>query len=125
MLDSLGIFCYTVKDMKIVSIGAFMKKENRKLAKTLVLITQLGLNVLVTIFLCVWFGDFLDKRFGTGFWMIVFLLLGVLAAYRNAYMMTKSFYAKDKEREDKEAEYWEDFKREREKNEREEKHGKR
>lgn len=125
MLDSLGIFCYTVKDMKIVSIGAFMKKENRKLAKTLVLITQLGLNVLVTIFLCVWFGDFLDKRFGTGFWMIVFLLLGVLGAYRNAYMMTKSFYAKDKEREDKEAEYWEDFKREREKNEREEKHGKR
>lgn len=93
-----------------------MNKENRKLVKTLVLITQLGLNVLVTIFICVWFGSFLDEKLGTGFLMIIFLFLGILAAYRNAYVMTKSFYAKDKQREDREQAYFDNLKKEREKN---------
>lgn len=101
-----------------------MKKENRSIAKALVLITQLGLNILVTIFLCVWFGSFLDRQFGTGFWMIIFLFLGIAAAYRNAYVITKIFYAKQKEREDREAAYWEGLKEEREKNGRKGKRGK-
>ena len=83
-----------------------MKKENRDVVKALFLITQLGLNMLVTIFLSVWFGSFLDRKLGTGFLMIVFLILGILAAYRNAYMMTKAFYAKAKRKEEKEQEYF-------------------
>ena len=91
-----------------------MKKENRKIVRAVVLITQLGFHMLVTIFMCVWFGSFLDRKLGTGFLMIVFLILGILAAYRNAYVMTKSFYAKDKSREEKEQEYFDNLKKERE-----------
>ena len=65
-----------------------MKKENRNIARALFLITQLGINMLVTIFLSAWFGSFLDRKLGTSFFLIVFLILGILAAYRNAYKMT-------------------------------------
>ena len=90
------------------------KKEKRKIVKAIFLITQLGFNMLVTIFLSTWFGRFLDQKLGTGFLMIIFLILGILAAYRNAYTMTKAFYAKDKTREEKEQEYFDSLKRERE-----------
>ena len=90
------------------------KKERRKIVKAIFLITQLGFNMLVTIFLSTWFGWFLDQKLGTGFIMIIFLILGILAAYRNAYVMTKAFYAKDKSREEKEQEYFDSLKRERE-----------
>ncbi len=83
-----------------------MKKENRNVVKALFLITQLGVNMLVTIFLSAWFGYFLDRKLGTGFFLILFLILGILAAYRNAYKMTKTFYAKDKRREEREQEYF-------------------
>ncbi|MCI8624947.1 MAG: AtpZ/AtpI family protein [Lachnospiraceae bacterium] len=83
-----------------------MKKENRNIARALFLITQLGINMLVTIFLSAWFGSFLDRKLGTSFFLIVFLILGILAAYRNAYKMTKIFYAKDKRREEREQEYF-------------------
>lgn len=91
-----------------------MKKENRKIIKALLLITQLGMNILVTVFLCVWFGRFLDQKLNTQVWFIVFLILGLLAAYRNAYVMTKAFYAKDKSREEKQQEYFDSLTRERE-----------
>ena len=95
-----------------------MKKDRRTIVKALLLITQLGFNVLVTIFLCVWFGSFLDRKLGTGFLMIVFLVLGILAAYRNGYMMTKSFYTKNKSREELEQDYFDRLKKERESNDR-------
>lgn len=87
-------------------------KQNGKVIKALVLITQLGISMMVPIFLCVFVGNFIDKKAGTSFVMLVFLLLGIAAAFRNVYYLLKPFYAKDKEREDAELAYIERLKAE-------------
>ncbi len=86
-----------------------MKKSN-DVVKGIIMITQIGLTMLVPIFLCVFIGYQMDHHFHTGFWLIIFLVLGVMAAFRNVYVLTKQFYAKDKSREDAEIRYFEDLK---------------
>ncbi len=54
--------------------------------KNLMLISQLGINVLVPVFLCLFVGLWLDEKFSTWF-TIPLLILGFLAGGRNAYIM--------------------------------------
>lgn len=55
--------------------------------KNLGLITQVGLLMAIPIFLCVFGGIWLDERFGTSpLFLIIFILLGVLSAFRNMYV---------------------------------------
>ncbi|WP_310604412.1 AtpZ/AtpI family protein [Anaerosporobacter sp.] len=88
-----------------------MKKENREIFHALGLITQIGLTLLTTVFLCVFIGHKMDATFGTSFWFPIWLLLGLLAGFRNIYELVKKFYSKDKQKEDKELEYFESLKR--------------
>jgi len=54
--------------------------------KNLGLITQVGLLMAIPIFLCVFGGIWLDERFGTSpLFLIIFIILGVLSAFRNMY----------------------------------------
>lgn len=73
-----------------------MKKENRPILKALSLILQLGITMMVPIFLCLFLGIWLDRLFGTGFLVIVLLVLGMLAGFRNAYYMVQSFTRDDR-----------------------------
>ena len=69
----------------------------REIGKALALVTQIGVSMIVPIFLCLILGSFLDKIFHTGnILMIVFIVLGVCAGFRSVYIMTKGFY-KDKD----------------------------
>lgn len=77
------------------------------------MITQIGISMIVPIFLGAFIGYQLDRLFGTGFLFLVFLLLGILAAFRNIYKLTKPFYAEDLKREEKEQAYWDSLKKER------------
>ncbi|SET09229.1 AtpZ/AtpI family protein [[Clostridium] polysaccharolyticum] len=86
-----------------------MKKENRSVFKAWVMVTQVGITFLTPIGLCVIAGYYLDKHFKTSCWFIILFFLGVLAAFRNVYVMTKSFYEKDLKRENEELEYWKHF----------------
>lgn len=58
--------------------------------RTLSLITQLGISIIVPIFLCVFLGRFLENNFQ---WpvFIPLLILGILAGGRNAYMLVMQF----------------------------------
>lgn len=87
-------------------------KKDKNVIKALALVSQLGISMMVPILLCIFIGYQLDKHFQTKFWFILFMVLGVLSAFRNVYYMTKQFYAKDKAREDAELKYIEDLKRE-------------
>ena len=87
-------------------------KERSKLFKTFTMLSQIGISMMVPVFLCVWFGSFLDEKFGTAFLFPVFLILGFLSAIRNVYILTRTFYAKDKAREDAELAYIENLKKE-------------
>ena len=86
-------------------------KLDRKVMKGIVMITQIGISMLVPIFLCVFIGMKLDNWLHTNFITIIGIILGIVVAYRNIYMMTKQFYAKDKEKEDAQLSYHEQLKR--------------
>lgn len=74
------------------------------------MISQIGISTIVPIFLGVFFGYQLDRWLGKSFFFLIFLLFGILAAFRNIYKLTKPFYAKDLEREKKEQAYWQSLK---------------
>lgn len=86
--------------------------RNSKVIKALMLITQLGISMMVPIFLCVFAGGWIDKKLQSGWALPVLLILGIAAAFRNVYYLLKPFYAKDKEREDAELAYIERLKAE-------------
>jgi len=88
-----------------------MKKENRQVFKALGLITQIGLTILTTILLCVFIGSKMDAKFGTSYWLPIWLILGIIAGVRNILKLVQSFYHADKEKEDKELKYFEELKK--------------
>ena len=65
----------------------------KEIGKALALLTQIGISMIVPIFLCLVLGSFLDKIFHTGnVFMVVFIILGICAGFRSVYMLTKEFY---------------------------------
>jgi ATP synthase protein I len=80
-------------------------KPDKKVLKAVVMITQIGITMLVPIFLCVFVGIRLDEWLGTKLIAVFGILLGIVVAFRNVYIMTKQFYAKDKAKEDAELKY--------------------
>lgn len=65
-----------------------LMKYRKEVFRSLALITQLGINVMVPVFLCIFVGHLIDKKFGTST-IIIFLVVGILAGGRNAYMLAK------------------------------------
>ena len=71
-------------------------KYDKEVYRSLTLITQFGINMLVPIFLCTFLGIFIDKKLGTNFIVIIMFFLGALAGARNIYIFSKSIYDKHK-----------------------------
>lgn len=67
-------------------------KYRKSVFTTLTLISQLGISMIVPIFLCTFVGMKLDEKFSTAL-TIPFIILGVLAGFRNVYALVKQ--AKD------------------------------
>ena len=75
-------------------------KYHKNVYKSLSLITQFSINMLVPIFGCSFLGMFLDRKLGTGFCMIILFFVGALAGFRNVYRMAATIF-KDKGERDK------------------------
>lgn len=86
-----------------------MKRESRSVIRALTMVSQVGITFLTPIGLCVIIGYYLDKHFKTNYLFIILFFFGVLAAFRNVYHLTRSFYEKDLKRENEELEYWRQF----------------
>lgn len=69
--------------------------------KMFAMISQLGISVVLPILLCVFAGVWIDDRFGTQL-TVVFIILGVLAGVRNAYVMLQKIVTDMKEEQDEE-----------------------
>ncbi|MBE5948953.1 MAG: AtpZ/AtpI family protein [Lachnospiraceae bacterium] len=78
-------------------------KRSKNSYRNLTLITQLGISVIVPIFLCLFIGIWLDNRFSTWF-TIPLLILGFLAGGRNAYIMAKDSIRMDERKKKKDEE---------------------
>lgn len=92
-----------------------MSKKS-KIVQSFMMISQVSISMLVPVFLCLFAGIWLNNQFSTVYFVPVFLFLGIGAAFRNVYYLTKSFYAKDKKKEDNELAYIENLKKAGEKN---------
>ena len=64
-------------------------KYNKEVFRNLTLITQLGIQMLTPVFLCVAIGVFIDNRFSTYF-TLPLLILGIMAGARNTYILATS-----------------------------------
>lgn len=70
-------------------------REHRKVFKMIALISQIGITMLSSIFICGWIGYLLDHRFGTHLFPVT-LILGIAGGYRAVYSLIKqSMKAKD------------------------------
>lgn len=74
-------------------------KYNKNVYRSLVMITQFGLNMLVPIGICSFLGIFLDKKLDTSFFVIIFFFIGALAGFRNVFLFARRIY-EDKEKPD-------------------------
>lgn len=74
-----------------------MKKNGRgQILRSLVLVTQLGINMMVPVFMCVAIGLFLDQKFGWST-VLVFLVLGFLAGAKNVWRMVKQVSSEEEQ----------------------------
>ena len=64
-------------------------KYKRSVYKTLALISQIGISMMVPIALCVALGIWIDRRFGT-YWIIPLIFVGMAAGFRNVYHIAMS-----------------------------------
>lgn len=79
-------------------------KKQRNPYRNLVLISQLSIQIMVPIFMCLFAGMYLDKHLSTGFFTVILLILGILAGGRNAYILAMSSIEAEKKQEEKQRE---------------------
>lgn len=65
---------------------------NNNVYRSLILLSQFTINMLVPIFLCSFGGYWLDKKLHTSFLVVVFFFIGALAGGRNVYHMARKVY---------------------------------
>lgn len=87
-----------------------MEGKERKILRCFTMISQIGISMMVPIFLCAGIGWWLDKQFHTQIWFLILLLIGIGAAFRNVYLITRSFYAEDMKKEHERLQYIESLK---------------
>lgn len=75
------------------------QRDRRNAMRTLTLISQLGISMLVPIFLCFFVGLFIDKKLGTNYVMIIGFFIGAVSGFRNVYVLVMRTM-KNNDRED-------------------------
>ncbi|RKI41811.1 AtpZ/AtpI family protein [bacterium D16-51] len=95
---------YTVKYCK----GGIMK--DKKVLRSFVMISQIGISMMVPVFLCGAIGYWLNNWLHQELLFLFMLFLGIGAAFRNLYLLTRSFYAGDLKKEREKAEYMRNLK---------------
>ena len=85
--------CYNLMDILQQDTKEKVRVKYRKeVYRSLTLILQFGINMLVPIFICCFLGWFLDRRLNTSFVFVIMFFIGALAGGRNVYMMAKHIY---------------------------------
>lgn len=67
-------------------------KYHKNVYRSLAMITQFSINMLVPIVACSFIGMYLDRFLGTSFCMVLFFFMGALAGGRNIYVFAKKIY---------------------------------
>ena len=68
-------------------------KYDKSVYRSLTLITQFGINMIVPIFMCTALGVYIGKTLSIKWIVIPFFMAGALAGFRNIFMMAKRIYS--------------------------------
>lgn len=90
--------------------GGAMDNRDTKILKSLVMVTQIGITMLVPIFLCAALGIWLNRLFDTQICFLILVFLGIGASFKNVYILTKSFYSEDMKKEHERIKYIQELK---------------
>ena len=73
-----------------------MKRAKNELFRSLAMVSSMGISAALAIGIGVWFGLFLDRRFGTQPWFFyIFLFIGIAAGFKNIYVIAGREIRKD------------------------------
>lgn len=67
-------------------------KYKKSVYRSLVLVTQFGISMLVPILLCTMLGVYLGNKFSMPVITVPLFLMGALAGFRNVYILAKKTY---------------------------------
>ena len=98
-----------------MALKKISKNEKKRIAYGLMLITQVGISMIVPILLCTFIGIWIMKYIYNPIIILISIIVGIIAGFRNIYVMVMSMYGKDKEKEDAEYEYYKKMEEERKK----------
>lgn len=73
------------------------KHYDKSVYRSITMVTQFGMNMLVPICMMSALGIYLDRKLGTSFWMILLFFVGAIAGGQNVYRMARQIYAPDEE----------------------------
>ena len=76
-------------------------KEYKQIFRVVALISQVGITMLSSVFVCGLIGYFIDDRFQTHTF-IIFLVLGIAGGYRAVYSLIKQFIVKKEDQANEE-----------------------
>ena len=71
------------------------KDDGKEVYRSLVMVTQFGLNMIVPICVMSALGIWLDRKLGTSYLTIVLFAAGAIAGGQNIYRMAKRIYGGD------------------------------
>ncbi len=67
-----------------------MEEKDRKLLRMIGVLSTVGITMVFATVIGLFFGHWLDMKFGTSPWLTaVFLLLGIIAGFRNLFIYVK------------------------------------
>ena len=98
--------------------GAVVVKENKGVIKALVMVTQVACTMLAPLLVCGWVGLWLNEKLHTDIAFLIMMFLGIFTGFRNFFYLMRQFYEKDLKQENKELEYFENMRQQREQNKR-------
>lgn len=64
-------------------------KDNSKIVRSLSMISQFSIHMLVPICMCSYLGYWIDEKLNTSFLFIIFFFVGAMAGGRNVYLLAQ------------------------------------
>ena len=77
-----------------------MNNKKNQIFRNIALISQLGINIIVPVFICLLIGKGIDRIAGTDWWILIMLVVGILSGGKSAYDTAMNSIRADEHKEE-------------------------